>query len=1160
MSMGNVFAVQAMMSLGDFITGPLKKIQGTMGEAGRSSDRLGGKMGTLAKAMLPLVVAAGVLVAGFGACVAATLETQAALGELASVGITDMAALAGAAEDFSGQWAGTTKSEFIAAAYDIKSGISTLSDTGVAEFTKLAALTGKATKSTTSEMTSLFATGYGIYKGMYADLTDMQFGEVFSAGISASVKNFKTTGSGMAQAISSLGATATTAKVPLAEQLSILGMLQATMSGSEAGTKYKAMMNAAAGAGQELNLQFMDSNNQLLAMPEILTAMKGKYGATLDAVEKMEIEKAFGTQEAVAVIDLLYGKLDDLTGNITGMESAMGQGTATTQAMAEAMNQDLGAALQLNGQKWHNLKETIGTVFVSVVRPVVAGIGRMIDGFSALAKNPVGKVFILIAGGVAVATLAFAAFAAAGAALGVVVPFVTASLLPLGAAVAAISWPVWLIVGAVVVLALAWKKNFGGMADVIAGWWTKINLVVRGVKAVFASLTGTVGSIEGQLATDIKANGLVGLVSTVAGVVYRISQLFGGLWGGFVVALEGITGILSPVVETLVDAFRPLWQIITYVTSALFGASAATDASGWRTFGAVVGVIVGSAFKLLAWGIRIALIPLSLIIKVVGGVLSAFVALGEGIGTAVGWIVGHVSAIGDGIKWVFMNLTPLGWMIQAFSGIKGFLEGFDLSEAAGKVVGTIGSGIKWAFMNLTPLGWLIQAFSGIKGFLEGFDLSEAAGKVVRTIGSGIKWAFMNLTPLGWMIQAFSGVKGFLENFDLAESGAKLIGTLVAGIKSKLMAPVTMLKSGLTKLRNLLPFSDAKEGPLSTLTLSGARLMETIGAGVRTAAPGLMKTVSAAMAGVAAFLGIGGEESVSAHVLPPQAAIVQQAEVVPPVLPELAGQAAWQGQDVAAPVLPELAGRATWQGQDVPAPVLPELAGQAAWQGQDVAAPALPDLAGRATWQGQDVATPALPDLAGRATWQGQDVAAPVLPELTGRAAWQGQDVAAPVLPELAGRATWQGQDVAAPALPELAGQAVWQGQDVTTPMLPEPIVQMPGQGAVVEASAVPDASGRAFWQNDPVSVPVMPDLVGEATWQSNAGVDPVIPEAGPSHIPAPGDKPVVDQETQQQEQDEKRDGNQGNTYHIHIANLTLPDVKNPHDFMAGLAALVEANV
>lgn len=81
-------------------------------------------------------------------------------------------------------------------------------------------------------------------------MSDLQFGEMFSAGISTAVKQFKTTGSGMAQSIQTLGASATTANVPLEEQLSILGMLQATMGGAEAGTKYKAFLRSAARAAR----------------------------------------------------------------------------------------------------------------------------------------------------------------------------------------------------------------------------------------------------------------------------------------------------------------------------------------------------------------------------------------------------------------------------------------------------------------------------------------------------------------------------------------------------------------------------------------------------------------------------------------------------------------------------------------------------------------------------------------------------------------------------------------------------------------------------------------------------------------------------------------------------------------------------------------------
>ena len=88
----------------------------------------------------------------------------------------------------------------------------------------------------------------------------------------------------MADAISMLGATATNAQVPLEEQLAILGQLQTTMSGSEAATKYKSFLNTAANAGEKLGLTFLDTNNQLMSMPDILETLRGKYGDTLDAV------------------------------------------------------------------------------------------------------------------------------------------------------------------------------------------------------------------------------------------------------------------------------------------------------------------------------------------------------------------------------------------------------------------------------------------------------------------------------------------------------------------------------------------------------------------------------------------------------------------------------------------------------------------------------------------------------------------------------------------------------------------------------------------------------------------------------------------------------------------------------------------------------------
>ena len=66
------------------------------------------------------------------------------------------------------------------------------------------------------------------------------------------------------------------------------------------------------------------------------------------------------------------------------------------------------------------------------------------------------------------------------------------------------------------------------MADALEDWWNKMTLTVRGVVAVFQTLKGGVGEIRGELATEIKAAGLVGLVQTVGRLVYRIQAVFKG--------------------------------------------------------------------------------------------------------------------------------------------------------------------------------------------------------------------------------------------------------------------------------------------------------------------------------------------------------------------------------------------------------------------------------------------------------------------------------------------------------------------------------------------------------------------------------------------------------------------------------------------------------
>lgn len=396
MSLESVFRLSLIMNMVDNITGPMGRISSSVNGGVSRLQKLESVFGGMVKTGAVMTELGSSIAGAALAPVEATFETRRALGELASLGVKDLEAVEDAARSFSDQWAGTSKADFISASYDIKSGIASLTDEGVADFTTLAALTGKATKSTVGEMTSLFATGYGIYKGFYDDLTDLEFGEMFSAGISKSVQQFKTTGSEMAAAIESLGASATNAKVPLEEQLSVLGMLQATMSGSEAGTKYAAFIQSAAKGGEELGLAFVDANNQIKSLPEILDLLRGKYGDTIDAIEKQEIATAFGTDEAVDLIDLLYSKTGELQDNVLSLYDAMGQGTAVASEMASAMNETEPEKFERLQQQLHNVAEAAGSTLLPVVNDLMEGAAGVIQKGAEWVENHQNLVRIIL--------------------------------------------------------------------------------------------------------------------------------------------------------------------------------------------------------------------------------------------------------------------------------------------------------------------------------------------------------------------------------------------------------------------------------------------------------------------------------------------------------------------------------------------------------------------------------------------------------------------------------------------------------------------------------------------------------------------------------------------------------------------------------------------
>ena len=892
------------MNMVDHLSGPLAGIASRVGADVSKLDALGQTFGGFVKAGTAMQGAGSQITSAVLAPVEATFETRRALGELASLGVEDLDALESAARNFSDQWSGTTKADFISAAYDIKSGISSLSDEGVAEFTALAALTAKATKSTASEMTSLFATGYGIYKGYYDDLTDIQFGEMFSAGIAESVRAFKTSGTGMAQGIQSLGASATTANVPLEEQLAILGMLQATMGGAEAGTKYKAFLRSAAKGGEALGLSFLDANNQLLSMPEILEQLRGKFGETMDAAEKMELQKAFGDTEAVALIDLLYSKTGDLQDNILNLYDAMGQGTGVAQDMASAIQETEPERFARLQQRIHNVTESIGNSLLPTVNDlmgkgeqVLTKVASWIEENKELVKiimlivlaiggflTVAGTVIAVVGGVGLVITKAVSAFKILKAgfllAKGALAPLI-GSVWSFTAALLAnpVTWIVIGIVALIAALVLLYNKCewFRNGVNAILGFFKeKLGAALEVARNIFGAIGGVIGRVLGTAKATVQEK--------LDNMKRAYEEHGGGIRGAAAAAMEGVKGVYTA-------GYTFLDNLTGGKLSGLKDAAAQRLGELKAVYEENGGGIRGVAAATME-GVRgITEAGFNTLNSLTGGKLDGLKAAYEENG---GGIRGAAAATVEGVKGVFGagynfldNLT--GGKLTAIKD--------KFSEKLSPITGTVGSILDAAGATVSEKlgnmrtayeqhgggvqGIAAAAMEGVKGYytagftfldnLTGGKLSEIGGKFTSTMSGIVQGIGQKFTEAG---SAFMTGLGNIKNTVTGavtwffDSGKKIVSTFANGIRSAFSGAVDAVKGGLQKIRNLLPFSDAKEGPLSTLTLSGQRTMTTYAHGLTLAqdAPadameqGLQKAKVALQREPVAKVNIGGDRS------------------------------------------------------------------------------------------------------------------------------------------------------------------------------------------------------------------------------------------------------------------------------------------------------------
>jgi TP901 family phage tail tape measure protein len=137
----------------------------------------------------------------------------------------------------------------------------------------------------------------------------------------------------------------------------------------------------------------------------------------------------------------------------------------------------------------------------------------------------------------------------------------------------------------------------------------------------------------------------------------------------------------------------------------------------------------------------------------------------------------------------------------------------------------------------SPIGWIALAIGVLVGAV--YLLWKHWDTVSRWLAKAWDWlksswqkafeVLANIHPFFVLFNALNKLVKFVFGIDLFTAGKKIVESLWKGIEALAMKPVEAMKSIVQKIRNLLPFSPAKEGPLRDI--HRIKLIETIASGL-----------------------------------------------------------------------------------------------------------------------------------------------------------------------------------------------------------------------------------------------------------------------------------------------------------------------------------------
>ena len=863
-----VFSVFATLSLVDMISGPLDRVRNAMKSVEGGAAALGKRMGNLALGMAPVALAAGVMLGSFGACVgvAAGFEDQMAkVGAVSRASSEEMAALEatarelGATTQFTAVQVGEAEQYLAMAGFSAKENIAALP--GVLNLAAATATDlGRA-----ADISSDILSAFGLEAEQMTRVAD-----VLALTCATANTNMELLGDTMKY----VAPVARMAGLSLEETSAMAGLLgNVGIKGSQAGTTLKAMLNKMAAPTKEaqelfqkLGVTVKDSAGNLRSPVTVLGEMAAGL-KKMGTAEQIAAMKMIVGEEAIAGFSELIEK--EGIGAIAEYAKQLEAGGGSAAEMAARMNDTLAGSLRGLSSAWESVQITVGKLFIPAVRGAVDGMTGFLRLLDKAAQNPFGAALLKIVSAVSLTVVALTGLSAAIWFFSSVGPMLAKALAPAKTALLGLGAPVYAVIAVLGLLYAAYRTNFGGMADYLHECWNKITLTVKGVLSVFQTLKNGSGEIRGELATQIKAAGLVGLVTTISRVVYRIQAVFRGFSKALGNAFARIDVIFVPVrlaVAELMQALSGLFGLFT-------GDEVTSAASVWEAFGAALGELAGGVLEGLATAFAWLVDGIRLFASVIGHLI-------DGVSALCGWLLdlggatNEANAAADPFAWSNLGKV-LGYVLGLFVAWKAALLAVRGVMVAVSAATKAWAAVQWvlnAAMSANPIGLVVIAIAGLIAagawLVQNWDeiaawWNELWGGIATWAGE--KWDAITGTITGAWDSIVSGITGFgasllsgLQGAWDTASGAtgaawEGIKGIVSGAWDAIVGGIAgfgaSLLAGVTEAWNaVLDFF----GGLN-LFESGAKLLSTFVDGIKSMASSVVESVEGVFARVREYL-------------------------------------------------------------------------------------------------------------------------------------------------------------------------------------------------------------------------------------------------------------------------------------------------------------------